>query len=63
MAADGEGRFSYSEISSYLQSGTYPENYTKPEKLALRKRSKYFEVHGVDDAKLYYVGGGKLHVK
>ena len=54
-------KFSYSEIATYLQTSRYPDCYTKQEKSALRKRSKYFTVNDGDgDTNLYYIGGGKL---
>ena len=34
--------------------GSYPDSYTKTDKLALRKRSKFFSCKGAD---LFYVGG------
>ena len=49
-----EGRFSYSEIHEYVATKSYPEGFTKEDKLALRKRSKYFAVR---EENLYYVGG------
>ena len=35
--------------------GSYPDSYTKTDKLALRKRSKFFSCKGAAD--LFYVGG------
>ena len=49
-----EGRFSYGVIHQYLRDGSYPDSYTKTEKQALWKRSKYFGCKGAD---LFYVGG------
>ena len=49
-----EGRFSYSEIYEYVAMRSYPEGFTKEDKLAIRKRSKYF---AVKKENLYYVGG------
>ena len=49
-------KFSFSQIHKYLYSGTYPITFDKPDKQALRKRSKYFKNV---DGNLYYVGGGK----
>ena len=34
--------FSYSEIYRYLSLGVYPDDYSKPDKQALRKRAKFF---------------------
>ena len=51
-----EGRFSYAEICKYLDSGSYPIGFSKADKLALRKRSKYFKLK---DGQLYYCGKGK----
>ena len=48
-------RFTFSQIHQYLQFGTYPSHFQKSDKLALRKRSKYFKT---SDGDLYYVGGG-----
>ncbi len=36
-----------------LTKGVYPEGLDKPEKLSLRKRTKYFVVQ---EAQLYYIG-------
>ena len=49
-----EGRFLYSEIYDYINSGKYPTGFEKADKLALRKRAKYFDVRGT---KLVYLGG------
>lgn len=55
-----EGRFSYAEIHGYLNSGTYPTGFSKADKLALRKRSKYFKLK---DAQLYYCGKGMYNLR
>ena len=52
--SSGEGRFSYSVIHAYLRGGSYPAGFTKADKLALRKRDKFFIAK---DCELYYVGG------
>ena len=49
-------RFTFSQIHQYLQYGTYPSDFHKSDKQALRKRSKFFKS---SDGNLYYVGGGK----
>ena len=54
-----EGRFSYSEIHDYLASHKYPLGFSKADKLALRKRSKFFQVK---DGHLYYTGKCKLAI-
>ena len=54
-----EMRFTFSLIHQYLQYGTYPSDFQKPDKQALRKRSKFFKS---SDGNLYYVGGGKLAI-
>ena len=51
-----DGRFSFPIIYNYARYGKYPSGYTKTEKQALRKRSKYFVV---EESELYYIGGGK----
>ena len=51
-----EARFTFSQIHQYLQYGTYPSDFHKSDKQALRKRSKFFKSA---DGNLYYVGGGK----
>ena len=51
---ESDDRFSFSEIYQYLNSGIYPENYDKKDKLSLRKRSKFFQCRGKD---LIYIGG------
>ena len=48
-------RFTFSQIHKYLQFGTYPSDFQKSDKQALRKRSKFFKSSG---GSLYYVGGG-----
>ena len=48
-----EARFTFSQIHQYLQYGTYPSDFQKSDKQALRKRSKFFKNA---DGKLYYVG-------
>ncbi len=40
----------------FITKGVYPEGLDKPEKLSLRKRTKYFVVQ---EAQLYYIGGGE----
>ena len=52
-----EARFTFSQIHQYLQYGTYPDNFQKSDKQALRKKSKFFKSA---DGNLYYVGGGKF---
>ncbi len=42
-----------------LTKGVYPEGLDKPEKLSLRKRTKYFVVQ---EAQLYYIGGGEERI-
>ena len=49
-----QGRFTFNDIHRYLHDGRYPDGYTKSEKLALRKRAKFFCARGAD---LFYVGG------
>lgn len=56
-AQEQEGRFSYSEIHDYLALQKYPLGFSKADKLALRKRSKFFQVK---DGHLYYTGKCKL---
>ena len=46
-----EERFRFEDIFDYITKGVYPEGLDKPEKLSLRKRTKYFVVQ---DAQLYY---------
>lgn len=48
--------FSYSETHHYLSSGIYPDDCSKPDKQALRKRAKFFQVK---DTALYYIRGHK----
>ena len=48
-----EGRFTYGEISNYLHSQSYPLGFSKADKLALRKRSKFF---ALKDGQLQYTG-------
>lgn len=50
-----EGRFTYGEISNYLHSHSYPLGFSKADKLALRKRSKFF---ALKDGQLHYTGKG-----
>ena len=49
-----DGRFSYSQIFSYLSDDQYPLGFSKADKLALRKTVKLFEAKGSDH---YYCGG------
>ena len=51
-----ESRFTNCDIFVYVKDGKYPDDYTKDEKRALRKRAKFFVARGTT---LYYVGGGK----
>ena len=37
-----DGRFSFGEIHEYVVRGVYPEGFTKENKQAIRKRSKFF---------------------
>ncbi len=53
-ALDQPGRFSYNEIHRYLRYGSFLYGFTKAEKSALRKRTKYFTLKGPD---LFYTGG------
>ncbi len=39
-----EERFRFEDIFGYITKGVYPEGLDKPEKLSLRKRTKYFVV-------------------
>ena len=50
-----EGRFTYGEIHKYLHSQSYPLGFSKADKLALRKRSKFFTLK---DGQLHYTGKG-----
>ena len=52
-----EGRFSFSEIQNYLSAQKYPLGFSKADKLALRKRVKFFKV---DNGHLYYTGKGEF---
>ena len=52
MEFQKDGRFSYSKIHRYLSLGIYPDNYSKPDEPALRKRAKFFRAK---DTALYYV--------
>ena len=54
LEVEAEGRFKFATIYGYLSSGSYPENFTRADKLALRKRSKFFICEGQD---LNYIGG------
>ncbi len=54
-----EERFRFEDIFGYITKGVYPEGLDKPEKLSLRKRTKYFVVQ---DAQLYYIGGGEERI-
>ena len=54
LEAAEEGRFSFSQIYEYLNSGTYPDHFEKDEKRALRKRAAFFSVK---ETKLYYKSG------
>ncbi len=49
-----EGRFLYHQIAAYIQNGTYPDGFNKADKLALRKRTKFFTLR---DSCMYYIGG------
>lgn len=51
-----DGRFAFADIYTYIKDGTYPIDFDKPDKQALRKRAKYFIAK---DTRLYYVGGCK----
>ncbi len=54
-----EGRFRFEGIFDYITKGVYPEGLEKPEKLSLGKRTKYFVVQ---EAQLYYIGGGEERI-
>ena len=54
-----EASFTFSQFHQYLQYGTYPSDFQKSDKQALRKRSKLIKSA---DGNLYYVGGGKLGI-
>ena len=43
MEAEGEGKFTYQQIYSYIKHGKYPETVQKDDKLALWKQSKFFQ--------------------
>ena len=43
-----DGRFSYREIFTYLLDSKYLSGFCKADKLALRKRAKFFEAKGSD---------------
>ena len=49
-----ESRFTYAQIQKYIESQSYPTGFLKADKLALRKRAKFFKVV---DGHLYYTGG------
>ena len=51
---DAQGRFTFDQIYNYISDGIYPEGFEKGDKLALRKRCKFFIVMETD---LYYIGG------
>ena len=53
-SSSDNGRFNFCTVFEYLSSGKYPENFDKKDKLALRKRSKFFICRGQH---LFYVGG------
>ena len=57
MVDASDGRFTFTQIFEYVRHGKYPEGYSKSDKQALRKRSKYFVVK---ESELYYIGGGKM---
>ena len=46
--------FTKPSVVIYLNCRTYPDSFSKTDKLALQKRAKYFCIKG---ANLYYVGG------
>ena len=48
-----DGRFLYATIHCYLHDRSYPIDYSKADKQAVRKRAQFFCVKGVD---LYCVG-------
>ena len=48
------GQFTFNDIHRYLHDSCYPDGYTKPDKLALRKRANFFCARGAD---LIYGGG------
>ena len=45
-----DGRFSYSVINHYLSQMSYPANFAKEDKHALRKRAQHF---ACEDRELY----------
>lgn len=49
-----EGRFTYSQLYDYIDGA---EGFEKEDKLALRKRAKFFSVR---KANLYYLGGSGM---
>ena len=51
-----DGRFSHRETVTNLLDSKYPSGFCKADKLALRKRAKFFEAKGSD---LYYIGRGQ----
>ena len=54
MEAESEGRFTYRQIYEYIKNGKYPEGFEKCSKLAIRTRSKFFQVQ---EMHLHYIGG------
>ena len=54
-----QGRFAFNDIHLYLRDSCYPDGYTKPDKLALQKRAKFFCTRGAD---LIYVGGSSFRL-
>ena len=49
-----DGRFSFAIIYTYIKDRRYPNDFSKSDKHALRKRAKFFKFK---DTQLYYVGG------
>ena len=45
-SASADGHLAFCDIHNYLRCGTYPDSFTKPDKQALRKRSKFFMQKG-----------------
>ena len=45
-SSSDNGRFKFCIVFEYLSRGKYPENFDKKDKLALRKRSKFFICRG-----------------
>ena len=43
-----QGQFTFNDIHRYLRDGCYPDSYTKPDKLALKKQAKFFCTKGAD---------------